>query len=233
MGEKGISSDQLRQLIDQSGLFLESKLALGIAPSIDLKSSLLRLLFSLRPTLSQQPTTGQSASAAQQSIAQNATANPMLRTVGEIHSQAESALARINMNQLASVPNDQDGRQVWQLELPIKHQEQSTGLMMRIEREPKPGQSPEQAFWSVLINFNLEPVGPISAKIGLINDEVTSHFIAERNETAHLIDQALPILNDAFEQAGLAVKRLSVLQGEPENFDILSNHNQQLLDEKA
>jgi len=43
-----VTPERLRQALNQSGLLLESNLALGQAPTVDLKSSLLRLLFMLK-----------------------------------------------------------------------------------------------------------------------------------------------------------------------------------------
>jgi len=229
--EKGISPELLRQALDQSGILLETKLAMGQPPSIDLKSSLLRLLFSIRPTAQ---ASEQGNVQTQQQSSQTGSLNAsLLRAMNEIQAQAESALARINMNQLASVAGDSDTRQVWQYELPLRHQEQTTGFMIRIEREAKPGETPEQACWSVLINFDLEPMGPISAKIGLSSDEVSSHFVAERSESVQKVEQALPKLDQAFQRAGLNVKHLSVRQGKAIQPPTASNLSRQLLDEKA
>ncbi|MCG8429169.1 MAG: flagellar hook-length control protein FliK [Chromatiales bacterium] len=226
LDEKGISPERLRQTLELSGLFLESKLALGTPPTTDLKSSLLRLLFSIKNPAS--ATTTQAA----QAQAHAAMGAPKgLAT--ELINQLEGALARVSMNQLASVPSEAENRQVWQYEIPLQHREETSSIMVRIEREAKPGTPPEHAAWKVDLNFNLEPIGPMHVKLGLLQDEISSHFIAERKQSSKLIELALPKLDAAFVRAGLRVKKLSVRQGNATPPTLTPNIAHRIVDEKA
>jgi hypothetical protein len=231
-GNKRLSPAIVRQLFLDSGIFLEPKLAAGQPPGNDLKATLLLLLLQLRTAMTQQqrpaPQGGEQQGQPQQPPADSAI-NKLLNLLLR---QTEGGLARIQLNQLNSVPTEDSSKVVWQFELPLRHADEFDSFKVRIERDDSNNEIAQHR-WRITINFDLDPIGPVQAQISLQGEEVSTLFIAELNESAELIDRNLPILDQAFSQAGLKVGHLAaqktgrVAMDEPQ----LSPHP--LLDEQA
>ena len=231
-----VTPERLKQALNQSGLLLEAQLAQGQPVSVDMKSSLLRLLFLLKPLASaDQPKAAmdQSSAATQQQPAPPTTAASLFtRLAAELLAQTDGALARLQLNQLASLPQDEVQRQVWQFELPITQAGGGDSIGIQIQREGESTDQTEGAAWSAHLKFNIEPAGPISAQLILVGKEISSHFLAARSESAKTIERLLPDLSKAFIAAGLEVGRITARQGDIEQkptdyqpgFPILDEH---------
>ena len=76
----------------------------------------------------------------------------------------ESALARIQLGQLASLPTDQNNA-IWMLEVPVRLQERTDLVQMKIKRDGSKNANPEQQTWSIDIAFDLENLGEPRARI--------------------------------------------------------------------
>lgn len=202
-----LTGSGIRQAFLQSGLFMEPNLLKGLAAQQDLKGNLLKLLEMLQPMLhagnTQAVNRGDTATTLQLLAA---------RLFAELHQQAEGALARVQLHQLASMPDENSSRQYWQFELPVAHPDGQDEFLIQFEKEA--GSAGEESDrWSVTLNFNIEPTGPVAARLSLSGEEISSHFIAEQSEGANRIEQLLPRLREAFIKAGLQVGKLSAGQG--------------------
>ncbi len=221
-----LNAERVRLAFETSGLFLESTLATGSRPPADLKSGILELLFMLRPKLA-------AAQTAQQPVAPVVIDRgaDLVGLLTELVSQAEGSMARIVFNQLSSLPGDDTNHQLWQFDLPLRQGEKSDRFRVQIERETKQrGGGKAETLWSAKLDFDLEPTGPVHARLALMGEEISSRFTAEYSETAHRLDQALPHLANAFSRAGLKVGTLSATQGTSNNE---SRPSFPILDEKA
>lgn len=209
---KPITAETIRQALNESGLFLEARLIKGQPVQSDLKGNLLRLLETLQPM--QAPPHPLSDPGAARTTDTGTTLQLLAaRLFTELHHQAEGALARVQLHQLAALPQDDNNlRQLWQFELPIPHGDGHDEFLVKFEREARhPGQAEDR--WSVTLNFNIPPTGPVCARLSLAEDEISSHFTAEFADGAKRIEQLLPTLNEAFARAGLKVGKLSASQG--------------------
>ncbi|MES9881919.1 MAG: flagellar hook-length control protein FliK [Sedimenticola sp.] len=223
-----LSASRLRHAFDTSGLFLESTLASGTVPTTDMKASLLQLLLHLRPG-SGHSTKGRGQRARESGTLQAAG----LRILSELQALTEGALARIQVNQLTSLPQDEGTRQVWQFELPFVMPNSTDSFLIRVEQEEKNSDT-EAGGWAVTLQFNLEPLGPMSARLSLLEDEISSHFTAQLAESSKLLELALPQLAEAYIRAGLKVGKLSCRQGMPTDLNTQAPPiDLPLLDEKA
>lgn len=129
--------------------------------------------------------------------------------------EVDSALARIQVNQLSSVPV-QDGSQqhLWLIEVPVRGEQGFDTLQMVIEREPESGED-QQSAWSLTLSFSLEPLGPISVRLRLFNQQIDAGFWAERAPTQHLIETELSLFGAALTEVGLNPGHLHVLNASP------------------
>ncbi|MES9934576.1 MAG: flagellar hook-length control protein FliK, partial [Candidatus Sedimenticola sp. PURPLELP] len=151
----------------------------------------------------------------------------------ELLGQTESALARVQMHQLASVPVDEQPKQAWQIEVPVNNADSTDSFMLRIARESRTNDGEQETLWTVSLNFDLENLGPVKALLTLSDDVISSHFLAREPDSAVRIEQALPKLDHAFQRAGLKVGSISARRGEPDTQDIDLPNPKPLLDEKA
>lgn len=231
-GKQPITAEVIRQAFEHSGLFLESRLAGQLPISNDFKASLLKLITELQPlTVSYLTPTDPGGLKTQDT----ATTLQLLasRIFAELRHLSEGSLARVQLHQLASLPQDENNlRQIWQFELPIPHPEGRDDFLLRFEKETSQS-DPLEERWSVKLNFDIPPVGPICAKLNLQGDVISSHFTAEETEAIRRIEASLPKLSEAFIKAGLTVGRLSARQGEAKKQPDLPPSPFPLLDEKA
>ncbi len=230
-GYKPLTGAVIRQVLSQSGLFLEPRLLNGQPMPGDLKANLLRLLETLQPMLTPIPM----AESVPGRASDTGTALQLLaaRLFAELHHQADGALARIQLHQLASLPQEENSlRQHWQFELPIAYPDGHDEFLIQFEKETRPsGQAEER--WSVTLNFNIAPTGPVCAKLSLVGDEISSHFTAELADGASRIEKLLPTLNAALASAGLKVGQLSATRGKAVRTPDQSITPLPLLDERA
>jgi hypothetical protein len=162
--------------------------------------------------------------------------NPALRNspLRLLLGAVESGLARIHTQQLASVPQDDASRQVWQVEIPFRDQKDFQSLLMRIERDKdtnKPQAS--DSTWTVSLNFNIGELGHMHSKVRLTRNVVSIHFWADEKATLGKISRHMPKLELALQKLGLDVNHMTVAQGKPPDPVEMHSIQESLLDEKA
>lgn len=155
------------------------------------------------------------------------------RLMQELSRQAEGALSRIQYNQLASLPQEDPNRQIWQLDLPLRNGNRLDAFHLRIEEERNGAeQSAEGASWTINLEFELSPLGPIQVRVGILGETVSGTFWAQRRETANLISRRLEELQTGFERVGLEVGKLKSLVGTRPDLKPAATESP-ILDEKA
>lgn len=130
--------------------------------------------------------------------------------------QTEAALARIHLNQLASLPREGEQRLVeWLFDIPVRRGETIDFWSARITRDGSEGRTaePAQPLWSVQLAFDLPGLGPVQARINLQGERVSTWFRAARAETLPLLQAHLHELRQALLAAGLEVGTLDCQAG--------------------
>ncbi len=236
--QKLATPEGIKQAIDDSGLFFESRLAQGVEKGAlqgDVKTILFRLASLLRQslkTLAKQPpplpparpdakgggkqgaarpaaTAGQAAAA----TAKQAESTALLQLLSR---QSESSLARVQMNQLTSLNAQQQGDEtVLALELPLFNGKESELLEMTIRREGKRTRGGEEACWSVTLKLDNDDYGAIRAVVTLVGRKVSTTFWCEQAEAQQLFQQHLEKLRARMGEQGLELGRTQALVGLP------------------
>lgn len=222
--------------------------------SHDLKANLLRLLGQLQPAAASPLGASQAGAALTQALpafARNALGSlgPSARQQalsfplparllqamdGEVDLQtllklAAAALSRLQTHQLSSMAQTQVGPDgnlltTWQLELPMRNQQELVTLQLKLQREepapqqdqePSEGKDPLKMVWRVELAFDLAPLGPLQIQAQLARGSLTSQLWAERAGTARLIEAQLGNLRERLSAAGLQVGQLDCRQGTP------------------
>lgn len=145
--------------------------------------------------------------------------------VTELLNQVQGGLARVQLSQLASLPNSDFSPPAWVLELPVRHAGESHVIQMRIEADaqsPHPEQAgQERKDWSVTLALNLKGLGPLNIKVSLhvantlpcTSEKVSASFWADQEETAELLTRHLDQLRSQMNKAGLNVASISCATG--------------------
>lgn len=136
--------------------------------------------------------------------------------IDELIRQIEGASARIQLSQLASLPQENAPQQPsWTFELPLRHGETVNVVQMRIEKDGSQEEDEKEARWRVTLTLDLEEIGTIYALITIQGENASTTLWAEEIETLSLIEQNLTILRDAIEQHGINASELKCQQGTP------------------
>lgn len=224
------SAEGLKRGVNNSGIFLEAKLQnLPVLLPGDLKSHLLTLLDTLQKLQLSLPistiTAETAATLAKPSTGSPEIANKALDTAALnlaienpettkiLLNKTESALARIVLDQLASLPQNDSRQCVWQLEIPFTDGDHTDAAKLKINRERKTRQGIDQDRWSVELELNPPGLGTVHSRITLTGESIDTYFWSDQENTTHLIRDHLDLLSARYSQAGLEVGQLSASQG--------------------
>ena len=235
----------LQHAVSNSGMFLENRLVntdlaspgLRTPLTLDFKAGLLLLREALAlatPTPPSQPQDVQQAprnTAPESPGSRNmpvpsppgnaASLNPMgfnaapELTTPALAMQIEGTLARLNVNQLASLSSPQQ-HPLWVIELPLRHDNHIDLIQLRIEQDAS-SHTPDaqERPWSISLELQLGDLGPLYARITLLGQQVSVTLWAEENTTASLANLNIERLQHDLVQAGLTTGTLHCQQGSP------------------
>ncbi len=137
-------------------------------------------------------------------------------------SQTDSALARIRLFQLSSLP-DAAGRpalpgaaQDLHFELPFVLGQQAGMAQFQISRDAEQDGNPAERGWQMIFSINFAPVGPVGAKVTFRSRKTGVMLWAENEATAEVLEEMLPELVAGLEAQGLEPGAIRVRRAPPE-----------------
>jgi hypothetical protein len=163
------------------------------------------------PPLRGQPPSPQARTAASLQALQ-----PAAQLRSELLQQAEASVARLQLNQLASLPQGRESGMEWLLDLPVRRGEDTVVWSLGIRRDESQGGSDQEAqgpLWTVQLAFDLPGLGPMQARVSLRGEQVSTWFWATREAALPLLQGHLQELRRGLEASGLQVGELHCLQG--------------------
>ena len=156
----------------------------------------------------------------------------LLQILGEVGKQAEGALARLNLLQLTSLPQQDQSNPLWFFELPIHDQDKTDIFQLIVEEESNEQEDAQNKQWGIMLSFDLENLGPMYVKLNYFNEQISATVWAENSKTAAFVNRELSELSKRFEQAEVEIGKLHCQQGTPSETEITSV-NQTVLDIKV
>jgi hypothetical protein len=129
----------------------------------------------------------------------------------------EGGLARVQTHQAATLAQADDGRQIWQFELPLARAEERDEVLVRLERELVKQGSAEQSRWTATLRFAFDKLGSVEARLMLEGDRLSSTFWCEQAGTEQRFARRMPELEQGLQKVGLEIGRLTAVQGMPPN----------------
>lgn len=235
---------QLLQALQLSGTQTEAQLINRQVNSSDLKLNLLQLIGLIKPLISnpsnpinqlltlQQPVLNPAQPAPVNPQVTTQDASPTTKLLLDLFKHLDGAIARIQTNQLSSLPTEDSTRQVWQFELPIRHENSVDLFHFRISREGVNKGAEVAPMWSLTLHMNLPSLGPMRVKLALIGETISTIIWSEKPDTSNLVTQHLDKLRAGLESTGLEVKKLEAFHGIAEIENELPSE-QSLLNEQA
>lgn len=161
--------------------------------------------------------------------------DPATTLRAELQAQAEAAVARMQLTQLASLPQDKDSGLEWLFDLPIRRGENTDAWSLQVRRDG--GQGKDEAnrapSWTVQLAFDLPGLGPMQARVMLRGEQISTWFWATQAQTVPFLDQHLHELRKELESAGLEVAELSCQQGCIPKAPDQTESGPSILDERA
>jgi len=135
--------------------------------------------------------------------------------IDELIRQAEGSIARVQLSQLASTPQDSNAHQSWTFELPLRHGENIDVVQLRIEKDDSQEDEEKESRWQVTLTLDLPEIGTVYATITIQGERSSTRLWAVEKETALLIDKNLQLLRDALEMHGVNSGEISCHHGNP------------------
>lgn len=139
-------------------------------------------------------------------------------TTRELQRQTEGALARVQLNQLSSLPQERQAGMEWLVELPVRREQETDVWNLRISRhaghDDQRGQADAGGGWSVMLAFDLPGIGPLQTRVNLRGDQISAQFFSRAPGTLALVQEHLPLLQARLRQAGLGIDELSCHHGQ-------------------
>jgi hypothetical protein len=225
----------LARAVRDSGLFFEARLAAAAGhkadfPAGDFKGKLLALLERLKvqdvaaPLAIASNAEAQGNQAAWREVAAELEARADAGPTADLQPDAspmeglarkvEGALARIGLDQLASLPQA-DGAQAWRLELPCADGGAAAKLLIAAEDRPGSNGGKPTKSWSLQLELEPPGLGNFCARIVLTSGRIDTYLWSGLAATAGLIQDHSELLRARLEQAGLSVGRLDTLEKPP------------------
>ncbi len=218
----------LKQALDNSGLFLEARLGLltetpelALAEDVkaDFKANLLKLVQLL-----------------QQEVSTQAVKNHQdtdLALLKNMQQKTENTLAKIVLNQLLSLPKEDNPKQIWHLELPFLDRDNAETVDLEIQQDKDADRHPDSGNWSVNITLTPPGLGSIHCAISFREHMIHTHFRSQETQTTELIRRNLDYLKAQFEQSGLTPGQMNAQDGHPKTKPALPIAEAKLFDDKA
>ncbi len=218
----------MKTAIEKSGVFLEASLAKAPAPAADMKSALTALKSSLATWLGGNPAPVDAARQVPPPLrgmpprAQKAELPALpdgVRDVGRIlHHQADAALSRVKLMQLASLPDADPARPATpelRTEIPFLIGSELVMAQFQVTRDAARRKADGKRGWTMRFAMNFSGTGEVGAEVGLIGRSVSVALWAAEPETARRLEAALPELAPALAGLGLEAGAIRVRSSPP------------------
>lgn len=199
-----IDNKTLKNALNNSGTYLEAKLAHPEQQSntllkADFKAALLKILLTLQHDIPAEKTAPND----------NEQINSLLK---ELQTKSEGALARLLLNQLKSLPQEDQNKQVWLLDLPFIDKKHVKSVQVQIEKNHKKSTTSEQKTWSATLTLTPPQLSTLHCKISYFDNAVHTNFWSEDRKTTKLMQDNINYLRARFEEAGLTPGNMNATQ---------------------
>ena len=216
---------RIKQSINNSGLFLESKLAQSadkpqLQSQADFKANILKFLQVLKQL---PPPAPQS---------ETYTLERETNILKQLQNSGENSVAKLVLDQLNSLPKEDSPKQIWHFEIPYVDQKNSQTLSLQIAKDKENQAENGKENWSVNITLNPPNLGKLHCKISCSDQIVNTHFWSDLSNTTDLIKRNLDHLKSQLEASGLKTGQMESYQDTPTFNPTTNLSSRNLIDEQ-
>lgn len=225
----------LKQAVKDAGPFFEHRLATASGDTEeqvfdhDLKAGLLRLAAYLKnalPPASASPSNKlppailpASASGARHTHAPSPPVQGVAQLAGHatletLFKEVDAALARITMQQLLSLPENDSDTVQWIFDLPLRSGERVDVFHLHVFREKHSRSALGSPAWYVRLSFDLVTLGKVGVLLTLVAGSVSASIWAQQQATARLFEEHLAALRTELQTAGVVIGHLHCACGD-------------------
>ncbi len=142
------------------------------------------------------------------------------RITREVLKNVQSALIRSQLGQLTNL-RPETAPQQWLFELPVmNNKEVDTFLIQFTEQETKEEKDNSKKGWSLILQFDIAPLGKLRAMLIWQKEKIKVRFLAEQRTTAELVSNELNYFQNVLGKQGLSFEELTVEQSFLDDIDI-------------
>lgn len=242
--EELFDSHRLAKLINNSGVFMEAKLPLLIKNGVladGLKEAVINLLQKLPQQLTSKAIPVDSKVKPTDTLAETLLKTDFKANLGKLlqvldqdisnkngfilsdteldvlknmQQKVENSVAKIVLEQLASLPKDDSPKQLWHCAIAFLDGEKAQTAQLEIQMDKEKKLSTEDNNWSVTISITPPGLGPIHCVVACRDKLISTYFKAPHAETSNLIRDNLEHLKTQFEACGLKVGPMHANEGD-------------------
>ncbi|MFI3156316.1 MAG: flagellar hook-length control protein FliK [Methylococcaceae bacterium] len=174
--------------------------ALPVAVAEDFKANLLKFIQALKQELGAQ--NGQPPLQIDLDLLKN------------LQNKTENSVATIVLDQLMSLPKDDNPKQLWSIDIPFIDRQQAETVKIEIQQDKEnQRQSSGGRDWSVNITLTPPELGTIHCIVSYRNDVINTYFKSRNPQTTELIKHNLDYLKNQLEESGLTTGHMDALDG--------------------
>lgn len=158
--------------------------------------------------------------------------NNLIELLDQLIKQVDSSVARTQLHQLNTLQDQDAGRMLWSMEIPVKQDDETHLVQLEIEKENAKQDS--EAVVTVNLAVNLEFLGPVYSRITLSGNNISVVFWAEQERAFSLTQDNAPILENSLEKSGFNRPKINCHHGQPPQMRTAALHTpDKLLDIKV
>jgi hypothetical protein len=218
----------LREAINRSGLFFESRLAdpggdMAVLAEDDWKGALLRLVGLLDRRTTTPPASSAHSEAEPPLLQRGLQAQPRLPLLSlpaegdmeplldRLHGDVKAALARVEVAQLEAGSN---ALPAWMIEIPLQGEDGRDVLQIQLALGTDTADGSHG--WTLGFALDLPALGPIQGELQLREPRLSVRLWAERTETAQRLERQFTPLRQRLTACGVLLDQLSCQVGLPQ-----------------
>ncbi len=134
------------------------------------------------------------------------------RITKEVLKNVQSALIRSQLGQLTNL-RPESAPQQWTFELPVMNNKDVDMFFIQFKEHEVPDDDEKsKQGWSLILQFDISPLGKIRALLNWIGNKVNIRFLAEQKNTVDLMSNELEHFQSVLSVQGLSFEELSVEQ---------------------
>jgi len=159
--------------------------------------------------------------------------NNLVDLIETLIKQVDSAISRTQVHQLNALQDQDQNKLALSLEIPINDDDDLHLVQLEIEKEQNKENETETVV-TVNLAIDLNAIGPVYAKITLVNDKTSVVLWAERDATFKLVQESVDVLQLTLKSAGLTPDGIACHHGQPpQSRFVKADINNGLVDERA